>query len=118
MTFRTADWARLEALIRELGALRALASRALGLGAEMKNDVETKIHEVAGAIDALIDHPDDDDKVLRAWEMVLKTRDFLEGLSHRARPKVREMMGALDIRQRAAEAMMRSMMLRKQDVPS
>lgn len=99
------DWSRFEALLCELGSLRAAAPAAAEVDAEALAIVDRQIAAAAEAIHDLSDHPRDQDTALHAWELVLQARDLIERL-RRTRSAAHDLVLTSEaLRQRARVAL-------------
>jgi hypothetical protein len=102
------EWARFEALVCELGALRASAPASADVDAEIVSIVNRQIAAAAAAVDDLVDHPRDQDTALRAWELVLQARDLIDRL-RRTRGVAQDLILTSEaLRERARQALMTS----------
>lgn len=110
-----ATWSRFDALMRELGALRAAAARRTDVADAVKADIDELIDEAAQAVDGLIDSPNDDQKALAAWELILMAQDLVVGLRHGATETSQLVTTATHLRRRATDAMARAALLRESE---
>src|SRR5687767_7660060 len=102
------EWARFEALLCELGSLRASAPASADVDAEIVAIVDRQIAAAAAAVDDLVDHPRDQDTALRAWELILQARDLIDRL-RRTRGTAHDLILTSEaLRERAKKAMIAS----------
>jgi hypothetical protein len=103
-------WAVIDALMREIGAVRADA-RALDareVGAAVAAQIDGAISDAAAALDAAIETPEDEEALTGVCEAIVVAREHIEALRHQRQRSAAAVARSIELRRRSAEVLLRS----------
>jgi hypothetical protein len=101
------DWAKLDDLLRELGAMRVEADDAKRRLTDdaVRDRIEQALCEAATAVDGTIDRISDREHLLSAWEQIVLARDAIAGLRAQSEHSRQIILDSVDLRERAEKLM-------------
>jgi hypothetical protein len=104
------EWAAVDALMREIGAVRtdALGLDARDIGSTVAAQIDAAIADAAAALDAAIGTPNDDEALTDVCEAIVVARERIKGVRLGTQRADEIVALSIEARRRAAHALLKS----------